>query len=159
MATLMRNETSFADFGFAIDAFTLKNSNGGALSSSGELANSIHDAFEFFYAEHKEAHGFDHTAIRQAFFATDCKIRLAYNRDGVQGGYIVLNGELMGLFAEKGLGSWILNHAINDGAVILDCFDGFLPKFYAKHGFVEFKRAANWVKGEPDVVYMKRTAN
>lgn len=156
MATLTRNETSFADFGFAIDAFTLKNANGGALSSSGELANSIYDAFQVFYAENKEAHGFNHDAILRAFYATVCKIRLAYNRDGVQGGYIVLNGELMGLFAEKGKGSWLLYHAMNDGAVLLDCFDGFLPKFYAKHGWTEYQREANWTAGEPDVVYMKR---
>ena len=41
------------------------------------------------------------------------------------------------------------------GAQTLDCFDGFLPDFYSKFGFVEYKREPNWVPGKADVVYMR----
>ena len=37
----------------------------------------------------------------------------------------------------------------------LDCFDGYLPDFYSKFGFVEYKREPNWVPGKADVVYMR----
>ena len=42
-----------------------------------------------------------------------------------------------------------------DGVQYLDCFDGFLPSYYEKFGFVEYKREANWTEGGPDVVYMR----
>ena len=38
----------------------------------------------------------------------------------------------------------------------LDCFDGFLPDFYAEFGFVEYKREPNWDPKGADVVYMRR---
>lgn len=41
------------------------------------------------------------------------------------------------------------------GAQTLDCFDGFLPDFYSKFGFVGYKREPNWVPGKADVVYMR----
>lgn len=64
-------------------------------------------------------------------------------------------GELIGLFSlVRGRGSALVAQAIEDGASSLDCFDGFLPGFYAQHGFVEYQRAPNWDPEGPDVVSM-----
>jgi hypothetical protein len=45
--------------------------------------------------------------------------------------------------------------AIDAGARSLDCFDGYLPTLYARHGFAETHRVANWPPDGPDVVYMR----
>lgn len=67
------------------------------------------------------------------------------------------SGELTSVFsAIKGKGDHILSNAVRCGACHLDCFDGYLPTFYARHGFKEVKREANWTAGEPDVVFMER---
>jgi predicted GNAT family acetyltransferase len=67
------------------------------------------------------------------------------------------DGELMSVFSgEKGRGDHLMNSAIKNGAMHLDAFDGYLPKFYSRHGFKEHKREKNWTEGGPDVVYMKR---
>lgn len=66
-------------------------------------------------------------------------------------------GDLQSVFNTspiKGLGATLITEAIIRGAVTLDCFDGFLPGFYARHGFIETRREANWVPGGPDVIYM-----
>ena len=159
MATLMRNVQYLPEYLAAIREFRESDPNGSALSTPEDLAVSIHEAFKDYMNVIEGSHHMDIGVLLRGFYATNCKMRLAYNAQGVQGGYIVLNGELIGLFATKGKGSWLLNHAMNDGAVLLDCFDGFLPKFYAKHGWTEFQREANWTAGEPDVVFMSRTAN
>jgi hypothetical protein len=72
-------------------------------------------------------------------------------------GYALKDGELVSVFAvTKGAGDDIVRSAISNGATSLDCFDGYLPKFYARHGFKEVKREPNWTAGGPDVVYMRR---
>lgn len=77
--------------------------------------------------------------------------------DGGTCGFIVKNGgELIAVFSlVKGRGDAIVKAAIGLGAEYLDCFDGYLPKLYAKHGFVIVKRELNWTVGGPDVVYMQ----
>ena len=47
-----------------------------------------------------------------------------------------------------------IRFAIASGARTLDCFDDFLPGFYARFGFVEVRRESNWTPGKEDVVYM-----
>lgn len=84
--------------------------------------------------------------------------RLATAYGQVVGGYAVqVNAdfriELCNLWG-PGYGSRLVNDALHNGAEVLDCFDGFLPEFYARHGFVETGREPNWTPGEPDVVYM-----
>ena len=65
----------------------------------------------------------------------------------------------------KGLGREALIDASKNGATTLDCFDGFLPKYYKKFGFVVTSRLPfddeyappNWNYkdyGRPDVVFM-----
>ena len=95
-----------------------------------------------------------------------CKIRLVWEsgvpqcvRPKATGGYIVLNGELMGLWSEvRGRGNWLLDHAIADGAEVLSCFDiPHLVKLYRGRGFSDVRREANTKgPGFPDVIWMER---
>jgi len=79
------------------------------------------------------------------------------SRDWQSGYGVTKDDELIGLFSlAPGRGEAMVNEATGfDGATKLDCFDGFLPGFYARFGFVEYKREPNWTEGGPDVVYMK----
>jgi len=78
---------------------------------------------------------------------------------GSKGYAIDGTGELTSLFSTiKGEGTNLVRSAIKNGAKHLDCFDGFLPTFYKKFGFIEVKRVPNWTEGEPDVVFMELPA-
>lgn len=75
--------------------------------------------------------------------------------DHLSGFAIREDGELVGVFSlVKGRGDSIVAAAIENGAKYLDCFDGYLPRLYSRHGFTEVKREPNWTPGGPDVVYM-----
>lgn len=66
------------------------------------------------------------------------------------------DGELVFVWsARPGRGNEIVEHAVANGATHLDCFDGYLPSLYARHGFVEYARENNWTPDGPDVVYMR----
>lgn len=108
-------------------------------------------------------------AFKEAFERDNLKIRLAYDSitrslSGVQlrpratGGYIVLNGELLALHSViRGRGTWLLDNAINDGAVRLNCHN--VPRLlalYESRGFKEVHRAPDLIEGRPDVVWMER---
>lgn len=71
-------------------------------------------------------------------------------------GYAVRSdGELVYVFSTvRGMGDRIVSSAVENGAVYLDCFDGYLPDLYSRHGFIAVKRVANWTVGAPDVIYM-----
>lgn len=73
-------------------------------------------------------------------------------------GYAIrANGELVLVFSRvKGRGDQLVASAVSNGAYRLDCFDGYLPDLYRRHGFVEYDREDNWTPGGPDVVYMYR---
>jgi hypothetical protein len=87
---------------------------------------------------------------------------------GTVGYTIGRDGTLNNLFnnsGRPGAGRRAVEHAIQQGAVKLDAFDGFLPKLYRKHGFVETGRMGfadefappGWnyaVDKRPDVVEM-----
>lgn len=80
-----------------------------------------------------------------------------YNYNNPVGFAISSTGELTSVFSTvKGMGDIILTEACKRGACHLDCFDGYLPKFYARHGFQEVRREANWTAGGPDVIFMER---
>jgi hypothetical protein len=67
------------------------------------------------------------------------------------------DGELVLVFSTvKGRGSHLVEHARHLGATHLDCFDGYLVRFYAEHGFERVTSLPNWTPGEPDVVFMAR---
>ena len=75
--------------------------------------------------------------------------------DGTRGLGIMPDGTLIGLYSTvRGSGDALVRTAVAHGAVALDCFDGYLPTLYARHGFRETRREANWTPGAPDVVYM-----
>jgi len=76
--------------------------------------------------------------------------------DDLQSGFrIGWNGELTGVFSlVKGRGDVLVSESVSLGATHLDCFDGYLPTLYGRHGFMEARRERNWVEGDPDVVYM-----
>ncbi|WP_031513668.1 hypothetical protein [Streptomyces sp. NRRL F-5123] len=81
-----------------------------------------------------------------------------YLSDDFASGFGVANdGILIGLFSlVKGRGEGMVWDAIlHYGASKLDCFDGFLPDYYRRFGFVETERVPNWTLGAPDVVFMK----
>jgi len=66
------------------------------------------------------------------------------------------SGELTNVFSVfKGRGHSLVQHALAHGASHLDCFEGYLTGFYEQHGFVEYKREANWNAGGSDVVFMR----
>ena len=72
---------------------------------------------------------------------------------------ITPDGTLIALWSlERGRGDALVRDAIARGAIRLDCFDGYLPTLYARHGFRETHREPNWTPGGPDVVYMARPA-
>lgn len=72
------------------------------------------------------------------------------------------DGTLIALFntsGVSGLGRELVGFALDNGAIHLDCFDGFLVGYYRSLGFVETHREPNWTEGEPDVVFMTRPAS
>lgn len=84
---------------------------------------------------------------------TDTIFRLSV--DGRSGYAVRADGELVYVFSlERGRGRDMIRRAISDGAVYLDCFDGYLPGFYAGSGFRADCHVPNWTPGGPDVVYM-----
>lgn len=78
--------------------------------------------------------------------------------DDVRSGFgVTPDGTLVGLFSlERGRGEDLVSQATEEGACLLDCFDGFLPSFYARLGWTEVAREANWTPGAPDIVFMAR---
>lgn len=63
-------------------------------------------------------------------------------------------GELVGLFTlVGGRGKALVAQSVQEGTTHGDCFDGFLPAYYASLGWVETSREPNWTPGGPDVVF------
>lgn len=86
----------------------------------------------------------------------DFSLTLYWLAEDKLSGYSIQFDELGHVFSEvKGRGAGIMTDAINNGARELNCFEGYLTEFYAKHGFEEVDREANWTAGEPDVVFME----
>lgn len=84
---------------------------------------------------------------------------LAYEDAECVGGVVVLDGELCCLWSQrKGVGAFLVRHALSEGAYHLNCFDGGLVTYYQRLGFEEYSREANWTAGEPDVVFMRHKA-
>lgn len=94
--------------------------------------------------------------LRKEFFADTCKVRLCFEGSRAVGGYVVLNGELLGFHNfEKGKGSWMLDHAINDGAERLTCFEGSAAeRLYRSRGFFPVMWEPNYEAGGPNVLLM-----
>ena len=120
------------------------------LCSTGELVLQITAAFWAANPSSSYAGISDFLAQRaeikhkvEAFYKERCIIRLCYHSDPVQpvravGGYIVLNGNLLAFHnCARGVGTWMLDHAIADGAKQLVCADvPHLRGLYGSRGFV-----------------------
>lgn len=84
-------------------------------------------------------------------------MRTFLSPDKKSGYAIKPDGDIVSVFStSKGRGDSIVHQAIKEGGTKLDAFDGYLPDLYAKHGFKEVAREANWSPGGPDVVYMQK---
>jgi len=73
-------------------------------------------------------------------------------------GYAIkADGELVSVFNKgaKGNGAKMVQEALDKGANHLDTLQGPLVDYYKKFGFEPYATEANWVKGKPDVVFMK----
>lgn len=78
--------------------------------------------------------------------------------DALSGFAVTETGELRFVFSlVKGRGDDLVTAALREGASHLDCFDGYLPTLYGRHGFTETARELNWTPGDPDVVYLRLT--
>lgn len=98
------------------------------------------------------------------------KVALSFDR--VTGYAIKPDGELTSVFniGKRGYGIYSVIDAIEHGATKLDAFDGGLPEYYSRFGFIEFDRihwddtyapeAWNYnVNGRPDIIYMQIDKN
>lgn len=75
--------------------------------------------------------------------------------DALSGFAVREDGELVYVWSvERGRGNALVSSAVRVGATYLDCFDGYLPSLYERHGFRRVKTVPNWTVGGPDVVYM-----
>lgn len=93
-----------------------------------------------------------------AFYKHRALIRVVVQGNDKRGGFVILNGELMGLHhVDAGKGEWLLQEAIRLGADRLDCFDiPHLMRLYMRYGFRELSREPNHKPGQPDVVWLGR---
>lgn len=100
----------------------------------------------------------DHKRKLENYYSKVCHVRLAMEGNDPRGGFIVLDGELLGLHSlDKGKGDWMMREAVSLGADRLDCFDiPHLIDLYQRHGFKEILREPNNKAGGQDVVWMRR---
>ena len=135
-----------------------QHNHGRSMSTSGEIALEIALRLQNHMKIARVREGYNSGQVaRNTFFTKHCKVRLAKDGNHVTGGYVVLHGELMGFWCNnKGSGKWLLRAALADGAVSLNCFDGFLVSFYASEGFYIVRREPNLNVGGPDVVFMEK---
>lgn len=113
--------------------------------------------FELARSEH--AHIAESTSPFEMTRGASCFLSTWTPERGVCGFVIRADGELTNVFSVgKGNGDDIMRAAIARGARHLDCFDGYLPTFYGRHGFAETRREDNWTPGGPAVVYMALSA-
>ncbi|QPB07296.1 putative acetyltransferase [Pseudomonas phage BUCT553] len=140
-------------FYFALNHARRTNKNGAALTSAEAVTIEIAEAFRQFYAMRPNT-PFD--TAKAMFFKDHCKMYLAKDGKKVTGGFFILDGELRSVFTnQSGMGNWLVQWAVREGAKRLDCFDGYLTSFYQRLGFKEVKRVENWAHGGPDVVFME----
>lgn len=93
------------------------------------------------------------------YYEKVCHVRLAKELNDSVGGFVVVDGELIGLHnIHPGCGDWMLRDAIALGANRLDTYAvPHLLELYTKHGFREVLREPNKIiKGGVPVVFMRR---
>lgn len=136
----IRNRVPVGVFKVTADQFVYRAAL--AAASDPRIAASITDPYDYGPADLSKATCF-----------------LAFQDSVCVGGFMVLEDELCCLWSTvRGVGSFLVRHAITEGATVLNCFDGGLVDYYRKHGFEEYCRTPNWTEGEPDVVFMELLA-
>jgi len=81
------------------------------------------------------------------------KVKFYLTRDNLSGFGITKDKEIINLFSiPKGRGKLLINKAKKLGNN-LNCFEGYLSKFYKLAGFKKIKEIKNWTKGEPSIIY------
>lgn len=101
---------------------------------------------------------FDHIRDATSDFCSVKGTRYYLTDDYESGFAIRKDGELVFVFSTvKGRGNALVRAAVRRGATHLDCFDGYLPTLYGRHGFVETRREPNWTPDGPDVVWMAQS--
>ncbi len=96
---------------------------------------------------------------------------VAFLSETHKSGYVLTDeNDLISVFSLPGAreGKAAIQDAVSRGALTLDCFEGYLPEFYEKFGFVEIDRLTwddhyapeTWDYdrfGRPDIIFMTRT--
>lgn len=123
-----------------------------SLSTPAELTAKVQD----YYLQKTKELGRSLSA--DEFHSEHVIVRVAYRGTEPVAGYLIVGGELVGLFSlARGKGDWLMGHAVSDGANHLDCFaEPALLKLYHKHGFTITHSVANWDAAGLPVVYMSR---
>lgn len=141
-----------------------------------ELDSSGAEAFHAAISAAKE--GNDHGAFVHAYEADEYKDMRTFISPGGEAGFAVKSdGDIVSVFRnphvkdeKKGVAIHMLLIALQNGGKKLDCFDGYLPKLYAKVGMVPVAKLGfnreyapegwNYERdGEPDVVFMKHNGD
>lgn len=141
--------------------------------------HEIEGAEAFRAAIQSAKEGNDYGAFVHAYEADEYKdMRTFITPNGEAGFAVKDDGDIVSVFRnpakadpnKKGVGIHILLLALQNGGKKLDCFDGFLPKLYAKVGMepvakLPFNREYapegwNYERdGEPDVIFMKHNGD
>lgn len=100
----------------------------------------------------------EHRDALTKFYRERAIVRCAVEGNDQRGGYVVLDGELIGFHhIDREHGDWMMHHAVSDGAVRLNCFDEpHLIGLYGRFGFREVRREPNHTPDKPDVIFMER---
>lgn len=130
---------------------------------SADLGDTATDAYPVLREQFMTAYAFARQVSQQVARMTSAEDDIPFGDgtlfmltpDGLSGFYITPDDMLGGLFSlARGRGDQLVATAVRYGATHLDCFDGYLPTLYGRHGFTETARERNWTSGAPDVVYM-----
>lgn len=123
-----------------------------SLSTPAELTAKVQDYYQQKAKEYGRALG------EGEFYTHHVIVRVAYQGAEPVAGYLIVGGELVGLFSlARGKGDWLMQHAVSDGASHLDCFaEPALLKLYHKHGFTINRSEPNYDPAGLPVVYMSR---
>lgn len=156
MASIILQCKDVTAYYYALNHARRTNKNGDSLTSAEQVTIDVADAFRQFWDARPNT---PHKTAQEMFYKDHCKLYLAKDGKKVTGGFFILDGELRGVFTNvKGIGNWLVQWAIREGAKRLDCFDGYLTGFYQRLGFTEVKRVENWAHGGPQVVFMEYKA-
>ncbi len=136
--------------------------------------DSIKSAEEFVrvFRENQSKMGYEAAQVFEYSVENYKDMKLFLSEYGTSGFAVKSDGDIVSVFSTaQGSGHSLIELAIQNGGNKLDCFDTYLPDFYAQHGFIqvrdepwlEEKMPANWDKkafkqynkGEPKVIYLK----